>query len=134
MDIFFRFRFISGILLPKVKTTFGNRMLFKLFNLKVKLQTEYFQESDETKILTVESSCDWFEDTPLFEFWIIGSLYIVVGISKTIVSGEIIGDNRYIDVIFELWISNKKVKNVQKLADIHVVCSLFSNDLFKLFP
>ena len=82
-------------------------MLFNLFNLKVKLQTEYFQESDEIKILTVESSCDWFEDSTLFEFWIIGSLYIVVGISKTIVSGEIIGDNRYIDVIFELWISNK---------------------------
>ena len=100
MDIFYRFRLISGILLPKVKTFFGNRMLFKLFNLKVKLQTEYFQESDETKILTVEISCDWFEATPLFEFWIIGSLYIVVGISKTIVSGEIIGDNRYIDVIF----------------------------------
>ena len=109
-------------------------MLFNLFNLKVKLQTEYFQESDEIKILTLESSCDWFEESPLFELWIIGSLYIVVGISKTIVSGEIIGDNRYIDVIFELWISNKKVKNVQKLADIHVVCSLFSNDLFKLLP
>ena len=86
------------------------------------------------KILTLESSSDWFEESPLFEFWIIGSLYIVVGISKTIVSGEIIGDNRYIDVIFELWISNKKVKYVQKLADIHVVCSLFSNDLFKLLP
>ena len=105
-----------------------------MLNPKFKLQTEYSQESDEIKILTVESSCDWFEDSTLFEFWIIGSLYIVVGISKTIVSGEIIGDNRYIDVIFELWISNKKVKNVQKLADIHVVCSLFSNDLFKLLP
>ena len=58
MDIFFRFRFISGILLPKVKTTFGNRMLFKLFNLKVKLQTGCFQESDEIKILTLESSSD----------------------------------------------------------------------------
>mgnify|MGYP001393180872 CR=1 FL=1 len=58
MDIFYRFRLISGILLPKVKTFFGNRMLFKLFNLKVKLQTEYFQESDEIKILTLESSID----------------------------------------------------------------------------
>ena len=58
MDIFFRFRFISGILLQKVKTTFGNRMLFKLFNLKVKLQTGCFQESDEIKILTLESSSD----------------------------------------------------------------------------
>ena len=46
------------ILLPKVKTIFGKRLLFKLFNPKVKLQTEYLQESDEIKILTVESSCD----------------------------------------------------------------------------
>lgn len=75
-----------------------------MLNPKFKLQTEYSQESDKIKILTLESSCDWFEDSPSFEFWIIGSLYIVVGKSKAIVSGEIIGDNRYIDVIFELWI------------------------------